>query len=98
MFNKLKRKFVIINMCLLSIVFLSIFSAIYLLTANTAERQISFALEQLISSPPRRAPENPTMASSILVDLDKEGKIIHTFSYMNIDSEIVSQLLQKLLR
>ena len=91
MFNKLKRKFVIINMCLLSIVFLSIFSAIYLLTANTAERQTSFALEQLISSPPRRAPENPTMASSILVDLDKEGKIIHTFSYMNIDSEIVSQ-------
>ncbi len=91
MFNKLKRKFVMINMSLLTIVFIAIFSVIYMLTAISGERQIASSMHNIMFSPPRPFPDNPVVATSIVVDLDKQDNILNSFSYMNINKETIEQ-------
>jgi len=90
-FNKLKRKFVMINMSLLTIVFIAIFSVIYMLTAISGERQIASSMHNIMFSPPRPFPDNPVVATSIVVDLDKQDNILNSFSYMNINKETIEQ-------
>ena len=65
MFDRLKRKFVIINMSLLTMVFVAIFAVIYMLTAIAGERQTEFALNTIMYAPPRPFPDNPAAASSM---------------------------------
>ncbi len=95
MFDKLKRKFVIINMSLLTAVFIAIFSVIYLLTALAGERQTEFALNTIMFAPPRPFPNNPVMATSIVVELDKQGNIIKTFTFMNISQKTISAAIDQ---
>ena len=89
MFDKLKRKFVIINMSLLTIVFVTIFSVIYMLTAVAGERQTEFALKTIMFAPPRPFPDNPVVANSMVAELDKQGHITDTFSFMNMNREVI---------
>ncbi len=95
MFDKLKRKFVIINMSLLTAVFVAIFSVIFLLTALAGERQTEFALNTIMFAPPRPFPNNPVMATSIVVELDKQGNIIKTFTFMNISQKTISAAIDQ---
>lgn len=91
MFDKLKRKFVIINMSLLTIVFVVIFSAIYMVTAMAGERQTEFALNTIMFAPPRPFPDNPVVATSMVAELDKQNNIVKTFSFMNMSEEIINE-------
>lgn len=92
MFNKLKREFVIINMSLLTAVFVVIFSVIFILTAVSGERQTDFALRSIMFSPPHPAgPPKPAMASSIVVQLDNEGQIVYTNTLVYFGEEIIEK-------
>lgn len=92
MFDKLRKRLIIINMCLLTFVFVSIFSVIYVVMANTTQRQIDFALKAAITGPRHPHPENPSLGSAILVDMNEQGEIVDSFSFMNIDSGTISLL------
>ena len=50
MFKELRRKFVLINMSLLTFVFIAIFTAIYVLTAFSGEHQLDMTLEKVMNS------------------------------------------------
>lgn len=109
MFKKLKHKFIIINMSLLSFVFMSIFTVIYILTAVSGERQLSLNLNKIMKSPPRQfetSPKSPdphprppagdmAMASSLIVDLDKNGDIIIASSFVTIEEKVIEEAVNK---
>ncbi|MDD2511360.1 MAG: ATP-binding protein [Syntrophomonas sp.] len=95
MFAKLRRKFVIINMSLLTVVFLVIFSVIYLLTVVSGERQTEFALNTIMFAPPRPFPDNPVLASSMVAELDEKGHIVKSFSFINMSQQVISQAVEQ---
>ncbi len=95
MFYKLKRKFVTINMALLTIVFAAIFSVIYMLTAIAGDRQTEFALNTVMFAPPRSFPDDPMSATSMTAELDKENNIVKTFSFMNINREVIARAVRQ---
>ncbi|MDD2587116.1 MAG: HAMP domain-containing sensor histidine kinase [Syntrophomonadaceae bacterium] len=98
MFDKLKRKVVIINMSLLTIVFVTIFSVIYMLTAIAGDRQTEFALNNIMYAPPRPFPDNPVVATSMVAELDKQGRIVNTFSFMNINEEVINKAVSQAVK
>lgn len=95
MFNDLKRKFVIINMSLLSFVFITIFTAIYIITAFSGERQIEFNLQRVMNTPPRPFPGEPRTATSLLVELNNENEIIVFSSFITMDEEVIGEIVRK---
>ncbi len=97
MFNKLKREFVKINMSLLTIVFVVIFSVIYILTAVSGEQQTNFALDNIMFSPAHPGPDKPAMASSIVVELDDEGRIVKTNTVVSFEKETIDQAVSSAL-
>lgn len=98
MFKKLKRKFVIVNMSLLTFVFVSIFSCIYIITKINGERQISFTLDAIMHAPPKPpSPREPAMVSSIIVDVDKEGNILRSFSFIDMEDDLLKEMVSKAL-
>lgn len=97
MFKELKRKFVIINMSLLTFVFVAIFTGIYILTAVSGEREQNFTLERIMKEPMKKFPGDHRMATSLVVDLDDKGNIIKSFSFVNMDDSIVKEAVSKAL-
>ncbi|WP_186428828.1 cell wall metabolism sensor histidine kinase WalK [Clostridium sp. BSD9I1] len=95
MFKELKHKFVIINMSLLSFVFVAIFTVIYILTAVSGERQINFTLRRIMDEPPKPFKGEPRMATSLVVDLDSSGNIIKSFSFVTMEENTIKELVSK---
>ncbi|KGK90804.1 HAMP domain-containing sensor histidine kinase [Clostridium sp. HMP27] len=95
MFKELKHKFVIINMSLLSFVFVAIFTVIYILTAVSGERQINFTLRRIMDEPPKPFKGEPRMATSLVVDLDSSGSIIKSFSFVTMEENTIKELVSK---
>ncbi len=91
MFNKLQREFVKINMSLLTTVFVVIFAVVYVLTAVSGERQTDFAMESMMFSTGRPGPDKPAMASSIVVEMDNEGRIVKTNTVVNFGSDTIEE-------
>jgi len=78
MFKKLKYKFIMINMSLLTFVFLCIFGVIYFITWNSGERQINFSLNALIHEPNNGGPsKGGPLNNGILINLDHNLNVIH---------------------
>ncbi|MGG7164969.1 sensor histidine kinase [Clostridium ihumii] len=50
MFDRLKSKFILINMMLLTVVFLAIFGTIYIMTSTNINREINMTLDNLIKN------------------------------------------------
>lgn len=96
MFNRLKRRFVMINMSLLTLVFAAIFGVIFTLTVISGQRQIDFALHTIMNAPPP-APNNPLSASSIIVDLDKEEHILRIQAYWQIDQSTLEDAVKTMM-
>jgi two-component system sensor histidine kinase CiaH len=94
-FDKLKKKFIIINMSLLTIVFIAIFSVIYMLTAITGERQTEHALNTIMFAPPRPTPDNPAAATSMIAELDINDNTVRAFSFMNISQTYINKAIEK---
>ncbi len=92
MFKKLKREFLVFNMSLLTLVFVSVFSIAYILAAVSTEHQTNFELNNLMQTPPSRpGPDKPGMAGSIIVDVDRDGNIVSSYSWMDINLNTIAQ-------
>lgn len=95
MFKKLKQKFVIINMSLLTFVFIAIFAVIYMLMALNGERQLAFTMERMMNGPPKPFPREPLTATSLVVELNDENKIKEFFSFIAIEEDFVEEAVVK---
>lgn len=81
MFDKLRLKFICINMALLTTVFISIFGVIYGTTRSNINNEINSNLFALINNSRKPMPNS----INIVVELNKSGQIIKNFKPFNID-------------
>ncbi|WP_346898894.1 HAMP domain-containing sensor histidine kinase [Clostridium sp. UBA7503] len=90
MFKKLKYKFIMINMSLLTFVFFCIFGVIYFITWNSGERQINFSLNALIHEPNNSGPsKGGPLNNGILINLDHNLNVINIMTPYNVDKDIL---------
>lgn len=95
MFKTLQRKFVMINMSLLTFVFVAIFAAIYILTAFNSQRQLTFTLNQVMNMPPKLSPIESRMATSLLVELNNNNELIVFSSFITMEEEVIKEAVAK---
>ena len=86
MFKKLKIKFVLINMGLLTAVFIGIFGTIYLSTAYSIEKEMRMQLWSNIMVAPQQKPipKNNRMDMTIKIDLDNTNEVVAVSSKLKI--------------
>lgn len=94
MFDKLKTKFILINMTLLSTVFIGIFSAIFYITSLNMNKQINNDLFLLLGD---KFPPPHTLA--IIVEINNSNQIINIkkYSQINIDLDKIKNSAYDLL-
>lgn len=99
MFDKLKKKFILINMSLLTLVFILIFGTIYISTAISMDRDLEHQLRGAMFNPRKPAgPDSPMMAGSIIIDLDTDNNIANVLTFMEIDKEILEDAVYKIIK
>ena len=81
MFDKLKLKFILINMSLLTVVFISIFGTLYFMTNESMNRETNSSLNALMIDNHKPRPNT----SNIMVDVDDNGNIIKKFISFNLN-------------
>lgn len=81
MFKKLKTRFILINMTLLTTVFISIFGAIYFMTNHSINKEINMTINSLINNMPDKKPNS----GNIVVELNNKGNITNYFVHLNYD-------------
>ncbi len=98
MFDKLKKKFILINMSLLTMVFVLIFGTIYISTSISMEKDLEHELKNTISNPRKPGPNSPMISSSIIVELDSDNNIAKVTSYMEIDEDILQEAIYTIIK
>lgn len=95
MFDKLKTKFILINMTLLSTVFIGIFSAIFYITSLNMNKQINNDLFLLLGD---KFPPPHTLA--IIIEVNDSNQIINIkkHSQINIDLDKIKNSAYDLLK
>ena len=95
MFDKLKLKFVLINMSLLTVVFISIFGTLYFMTNESMNRETNRSLNALMIDNHKPRPNT----SNIMVDVDDNGNIVKKFiSFnLNVDTDDLQNAINKIL-
>ena len=81
MFKKLKTRFILINMSLLTTVFISIFGVIYFMTNHSIDREINMTMNSLMNNMPEKKPNS----GNIIAELDYKGNITNYFVHLNYD-------------
>ena len=81
MFKKLKNRFILINMSLLTAVFISIFGFLYFMTNHSISRETNMAIDSLMNNTPEQKPNS----GNIVVDIDNNGNITNCFIHINYD-------------
>lgn len=97
MFNKLKKRLILINMSLLTMVFVLIFGTIYISTAISMERDLKHELMYTMSSPKKPMINSPMMASSIIIELDSNNNIAQVLTYMELDKEALQETIYEIV-
>lgn len=99
MFKKLKTKLLLINMVLLTIVFMVIFGAIYFRTADSIEKDISIQLwnNMIPSQIQKPIPRDSKINMTIKIDLDITNKIISVSSKVNIDELDINNVVKEII-
>ena len=98
MFDKLKRKFILINMSLLTIVFILIFGTIYITTTISMEKDLEHDLRNTLSTPRKPVPNSPMMSSSIIIELDSDNNIATVTTYMEIDENMLQETIYTIIK
>ena len=98
MFDKLKRKFILINMSLLTIVFILIFGTIYITTAISMEKDLEHELRNTLSAPRKPIPNSPIMSSSIIIELDSNNNIARVATYMEVDENMLQETMYTIIK
>lgn len=86
MFKKLKARFILINMTLLTVVFISIFSLLYFMTNHSINRETSMTIDSLMNNGPKQKPNS----GNVVVELDSSGSITNYFVHLNYDMTTVT--------
>ena len=96
MFDKLKQRLIIINMTLLTTVFIAIFGVIFTITNNNINREINMNLMALIDDSKRPLPHTV----NIIVELSNDGTIKKVFkSYEAItNNDTLQTTVDKILK
>jgi len=96
MFDKLKQRLIIINMTLLTTVFIAIFGVIFTITNNNINREINMNLMALIDNSKRPLPHTV----NIIVELSNDGTIKKVFkSYEAItNNDTLQNTVDKILK
>lgn len=97
MFEKLKRKFIFINMTLLILVFILIFGTIYLTTAANMDRELEGDLKGAIQNPRKPGP-NFKNGNSIIIDLDSENNVANVTTNIEIDNAVLEESIYSILK
>lgn len=99
MFKKLKIKLLLINMVLLTVVFIGIFGVIYISTAYSTEREINAQLlDSVVINPMQRPmPRDVKTNMTIRIDLDNTNKIIAISSKVNIDELDINNIVKEVV-
>lgn len=98
MFDKLKKKFIFINMSLLTLVFISIFGTIYVFTAISMDKDLERELKNTMFNPRKPTPDSPMMAGSIVIELNSDNTISTVIKYIEIDSEDLNNTIDKIIK
>lgn len=98
MFEKLKRKFILINMSLLTIVFIFIFGGIYTYTFLSMNRDIEHELQRNIFSMKKPGLDGPMLSGNIIIDINSDNELINVLTYTEIDEEILKEGVYKILK
>ena len=99
MFKKLKTKFVLINMGLLTAVFIGIFGTIYLSTAYSMEKDMRMQLwsNMMVAPQQKPIPKNDKMDMTIKIDLDNINEIVAISSRLNTDDLDINNIITKVI-
>lgn len=99
MFKKLKIKFVLINMGLLTAVFIGIFGTIYLSTAYSMEKDMRMQLwsNMMVAPQQKPMPKDHRMDMTIKIDLDNINQIVSISSRLNIDDLDINNIVTKVI-
>lgn len=81
MFKKLKTRFILINMSLLTVVFISIFGALYFMTNHSINRDTNMTINSLMNNAPKQKPNS----GNIVAEIDSDGNITNCFIHLNYD-------------
>lgn len=99
MFKKLKTKFVVINMGLLTAVFIGIFGTIYLSTAYSMEKEMRVQLwsNMMVAPQQKPMPKDDRMDMTIKIDLDNTNEIVAISSKLNTDDLDINNIVIKVI-
>lgn len=99
MFKKLKIKFVLINMGLLTAVFIGIFGTIYLSTAYSMEKDMRMQLwsNMMVSPQQKPIPKDDRMDMTIKIDLDNTNEIVSISSKLNTDDLDINNIVTNII-
>lgn len=99
MFKKLKTKFVLINMGLLTAVFIGIFGTIYLSTAYSMEKDMRMQLwsNMMVAPQQKPIPKNDRMDMTIKIDLDNTNDVVAVSSKLNTDDLDINDIVTKVI-
>ncbi|WP_122640097.1 sensor histidine kinase [Romboutsia sp. Marseille-P6047] len=99
MFDKLRSKFILINMSLLTVVFISIFGTLYFMTNESMNREINASLNTLMIDNPNKDHRPKINSSNITVDLNSNGDIIQISTSPNIyiDTDIIKDYIDEVI-
>lgn len=85
MFKKLKTRFILINMSLLTVVFITIFGSLYFMMNLSINRDTNMTINSLLSNDPKPKPNS----GNIIIELDSSGNITNYFTHINYDITVV---------
>ena len=99
MFKKLKAKFILINMGLLTTVFVGIFGTIYLSIAYSMEKEMRMQLWSNIMLAPQQKPipKDARIDMTIKIDLDNTNEVVTVSSKFNTDDFDINDIVTKVI-
>lgn len=95
MFDKLKKKFILINMALLTTVFVAIFGTIFTMTYSNIVNEMNGEMEVLLMGGHRPKP----YYNYIVIEYDKNKNLLNTFTPFNteVDNDMLKESVVQIL-
>jgi len=97
MFEKLKRKFMIVIMTVITTSFILIFGSIYIITYRANENEMNMNLHAALNGPKRPSHEAPFMAGMIKVEVDSKNSIVNIYSLLEFEKEEIKDSILSII-
>lgn len=97
MFKKLKKKFILMNMALLTTLFMGMLGVIYFMTLSQVENEMRMNLIDAMHGPPKSSHEKGKMDKTIIINLDIDTKIITVSSMFNVDEWEIEDITKEII-